>query len=41
METPENSGSLSCHGNPCNAEETDCNGNELEFTSKKTMFIFF
>lgn len=40
MEPPGNTGCLSCHGNPCDAEETDCSGNELEFTSKKTVFIF-
>lgn len=41
MEPPGNSGSLSCHGNTCHAEKTDGNGNELEFTSKKTVFLFF
>lgn len=41
MEPPGNSGSLSCHGNTCHAEKTDSNGNELEFTSKKTVFLFF
>lgn len=35
---PHGGGSLSCHGN---TEETDCSGNELEFTSKKPVFIFF